>query len=124
MKILTNSLIYQQKPGSMKRILLLACFGLFIMSSLFAQEIDFKYKIDSIQVNKGDVKYTITIQIISGEGPFSVGVYEDHYKEGLVALDTRERVIANTVKLEFVGRKHCLIFVRSKMKSAIKPLNY
>jgi hypothetical protein len=108
----------------MNRIILLACFGLFIIPSLFGQEIDFKYKTDSTILNNGNIKYTISINIIKGEGPFSVGIYEDRYKDGLVALDTKENVITNSVKLEFIGRKHCLIFVRSKIKSAIKPLNY
>jgi hypothetical protein len=123
MKILTNSLIYQQKPGSMKRIILMACFGMFLLSGLFAQEIDFKYKVDSIKVN-GSVKYTVTLNIVKGEGPFSIGIYEDRLKDGLIPLDTKEKIINSIVTLEFSGRKPCLIFVRNKTKSTIKPLDY
>ncbi len=54
----------------MKKILLLVCFGWFLMNGLFAQEIDFTVKTDSVTVGNSKI-YTVSIEVLKGNGPFS-----------------------------------------------------
>ncbi len=76
----------------MKKILLLACFGLFLVNGLFAQEIDFKYKVDSTLTNPK--QYSITVTVTKGTGPFNIYLYEGlPWKGGILSqsrIDQKE----------------------------------
>lgn len=71
----------------MKKILLLVCFGLFLVNGLFAQEIDFKFKVDSTLTNPK--QYSIIVTVTKGTGPFNVYLYDGLPWKGGVLLQSR-----------------------------------
>jgi hypothetical protein len=78
--------------------------------------------VDSLKIGE-QYQYSVSVTVISGEGPFLIGVYEN-LKEDLKVLDKKENVISNNAKLSFTGRKSCIIYVRNNSQSAIKTLVY
>jgi hypothetical protein len=53
----------------MKKLILLACFGLFWITGSFAQELDFKISVDSVFVNNNK-QYNIIVTVLKGKAPF------------------------------------------------------
>lgn len=82
---------------------------------------DFKYRIESSR-SGGETIYTVKVTIIKGQGPFSVGVYEN-LKEEMVELDKEENVIGSAT-LSFTGKKACVIYVRNSQTGTFKTLKY
>lgn len=65
----------------MKKNLLLSVLGMLMCVGLFGQEIDFKYKVDSVNI-EGNLTYNITISITKGTGPFIYELCDKNFAEG------------------------------------------
>lgn len=57
----------------MKKLILLACFGIFYFTGAHAQEIDFTYKVDSV---KGNPLRTLQITVNHGEPNFTIYLFK------------------------------------------------
>lgn len=57
-------------PYPMKRLLLLACFGILLFNGLNAQKLDFSIKSDSTIFNNSKL-FSIIVEVTKGNGPYS-----------------------------------------------------
>jgi hypothetical protein len=103
----------------MKRNLLLACFGLFLMSGLFGQEpnINFTYKVDSTSINN-EVQYNITITLTTLTTPVIYELFDKSPDEGGKSLQYSG--VTNSTKYTFTnvsGKRNYLVYVYNENKN-------
>lgn len=96
----------------MKKILLLACFGWFLMNGLLAQEIDFKYKVDST-LTKNSKYFEITVTLTKGESPCIFELFDKSPTLGGKTLVSSGVVNSNTFKFAELQIDDYYIYVYS-----------
>ncbi|HEX2934623.1 MAG TPA: hypothetical protein VHO72_04660 [Bacteroidales bacterium] len=80
----------------MKKILLLVCFIIIGVVSAYSQKLDFTIRTDSTAVN-GSKVYTITIDVIKGNGPFSCYLYNKQPWIGGVIKDQKLNISSSRI---------------------------
>jgi hypothetical protein len=99
----------------MKKILLLACFGIFCFVSAYSQKLDFTIQSDSVTV-KGSKVYSVTIDVTKGNGPFSCYLFNKQPWIGGTIQDQKLNV--TTSKIVFTN----LSVLNNKMMVLVKGL--
>jgi hypothetical protein len=119
-KILTYNNNFQQMLYSMKRNLLLTCFGLFLISGLFGQEIKFKCTVDSAIINK-NISYSIAIEI-TGDSPYNIYLYDKYPWNGGIELKREENFYTPFYKFSNLPKGNYFIVLKNDEYSASKSL--
>ena len=98
-------------PSNFKRVWIVAMivFSAVCSANLHAQELDITTKKDSIKEN-GSVFYSLYIDIIKGEAPFSAYLYDKApWMDGKV-IDKKENVYVKTILFSKIpSGKYCLV---------------
>jgi hypothetical protein len=108
-----------------KRLLLLVImlFLITFSKNLLAQNIDFKYKIDSVKTEK-ETQFHITVTIIKGSAPFLVRLFEDFGKAHFEKVDAKENI--QTKEVQFIiskKGKYIIVIDDNDKNSLLKRLN-
>jgi hypothetical protein len=95
----------------MKKIILLSCFSIFLLSGLLGQEVDFKYKVDSTKST--NQTYSISIEIIKGNGPYTLYLFQGEPWKGGIEIQKINSGFSKTYKFQNLTKGTYYFIVQS-----------
>jgi len=102
-------------PYSMKRYLLLACFGLFFMSGLFGQDVDFIVKIDTVSITSKTINLTVVVN--AGQPDFSVYLMDNVPYQGGKVTSYGKKIDTRTYFFSDIKMQNFYVCVMDEKKS-------